>query len=340
MRKTLKFGFLCAALAILALPAIAQNECQSLGLYSIPAFQVSDAVGLQHQGACWNGTTVKITLPLTTLGGAVAFSSVTAGTNGSALVVGTGGSLATSGTGTITANALAATVTVPLAGTTFNPATGATTTFSSGSNSFNLESTGGNLFMGSGGSSLQGGIFGTTYGIVSVGGSVGGSSCNGVALGTSTNASFFVDPATSCEVGNVTGPYAGLAGQDDAGDVFIFQSGLFSITTPIQAQGYQTTTNCAVNSVSPAACGSAAAGAVVVPTATATYTVRTTAVTAASRIFLMPMSFAGNLPGTPTCVTPLITSEPTVSAISTGVSFTFIFTATTGQTCWQYWIVN
>jgi len=111
-------------------------------------------------------------------------------------------------------------------------------------------------------------------------------------------------------------------------------------TGTVTAATYATNTNCTVNSASPAACGAAAAGAVVVPTTTSTYTVNTSAVTAASRIFLMPMSFAGNLPSAPTCVAPAVTSAPTISAISAGVSFTFALPSTTGQTCWQYSIEN
>lgn len=102
----------------------------------------------------------------------------------------------------------------------------------------------------------------------------------------------------------------------------------------------QTATNCAVNSVSPAACAAAASGAVVVPTTTTTYTVNTTAVQANSRILLFPMSFAGNLPSAPTCVAPAVTSTPTISAIVAATSFTFALPSTTGQTCWQYVIVN
>jgi hypothetical protein len=111
---------------------------------------------------------------------------------------------------------------------------------------------------------------------------------------------------------------------------------LNSITTPI----INTTTNCAVNSVSPAACGAASSGAVVVPTTTTTYTINTTAVTAASRIMVTPLSFASNLPSAPTCVTPAVTAVVTVSAISAGVSFTLALPSTTGQSCWEYWIVN
>lgn len=103
---------------------------------------------------------------------------------------------------------------------------------------------------------------------------------------------------------------------------------------------YATNTNCANNGVSPTACGTSSSGAFVVPTTTTTYTVNTTAVTAASRIFLFPMTFAGNLPTAPTCVAPAVTSSPSISAISAGVSFTMALPSTTGQTCWQYWIID
>jgi hypothetical protein len=113
-----------------------------------------------------------------------------------------------------------------------------------------------------------------------------------------------------------------------------------NMTGDISAALYSTATNCAVNSVSPAACGSAAAGAFVVPTTTATYTVNTTAVTTHSRIFLQPITFASDLPSSPTCVAPLLTASPSVSAISAGTSFTMALTSTTGTTCWMYHIID
>lgn len=113
-----------------------------------------------------------------------------------------------------------------------------------------------------------------------------------------------------------------------------------NVAGTLQSGKYQTGTNCAVNSVSPAACGSSAAGAFVIPTTTTTYTVNTSAVTANSVIVITPRTYTGNLPSTPTCVVPTITAEPVVSAISAGVSFTLTETSTTGQTCWNYWIVN
>lgn len=106
------------------------------------------------------------------------------------------------------------------------------------------------------------------------------------------------------------------------------------------ATSFNTIVNCAVNSVSPAACGSAASGAFVIPTTTAAYTVNTSAVTTHSRILLQPITFAADLPSAPTCVVPLLTTDYSVSAISAGVSFSMALTSTTGQTCWQYWVVN
>ena len=102
------------------------------------------------------------------------------------------------------------------------------------------------------------------------------------------------------------------------------------------AATHSTATNCAINSASPGACGSASAGAFVVPTTTATYTVNTTAVTSHSRILLTPITFAADLPSTPTCVAPLITAPWSVSAIVAGTSFTVTLTSTTGQTCFYY----
>jgi hypothetical protein len=111
-------------------------------------------------------------------------------------------------------------------------------------------------------------------------------------------------------------------------------------TGAVNAFRFETNTNCAVNSASPAACGSAAAGAVVVPTTTTTYTVNTAAVTVHSRITLTWLSFAADLPSSPTCVAPAATSVPTISAISAGVSFTITLPSTTGQTCPQFTILN
>ncbi len=124
--------------------------------------------------------------------------------------------------------------------------------------------------------------------------------------------------------------------------VTLAKPGPIGATTPAAGTftTYSTATNCAVNSVSPAACGSAAAGAFVVPTTTTTYTVNTSAITTHSRIFLQPITFASDLPSSPTCVAPLLTTDYSVSGLTAATSFTMALTSTTGQTCWMYWIVN
>jgi hypothetical protein len=108
----------------------------------------------------------------------------------------------------------------------------------------------------------------------------------------------------------------------------------------ITAATYLTQSNCNVNGASPAACGSAVAGAVVVPTTTATYTVNTTAVTTNSRIFILPITDATGLSGSPTCVAPPTPFIGYVSGRSAGTSFTFALPSTTGTSCWEFWIVN
>lgn len=110
--------------------------------------------------------------------------------------------------------------------------------------------------------------------------------------------------------------------------------------TTLTGTTHKTTTNCAVNSASPAACGSAAAGVVAVPTLTTTYTVNTTAVTANSRIFLQPTSDNTGIPSSPTCATLAVTAVNMISARVAATSFTFSLPSTTGITCFGYWIVN
>lgn len=104
---------------------------------------------------------------------------------------------------------------------------------------------------------------------------------------------------------------------------------------------YNTLSNCNPgSSVSPAACGSAPSGTVVVPTTTATYTVNTTAVTANSRIHILPITDATGLTGAPTCVAPPTPFIGYQSARVAGTSFTFTLPSTTGASCWTYQIFN
>ncbi len=104
---------------------------------------------------------------------------------------------------------------------------------------------------------------------------------------------------------------------------------------------YNTLTNCNPgSSVSPAACGSAPSGTVVVPTTTTTYTVNSTAVTKNSRIVILPITDNTGLTGAPTCVappTPFIAYE---SGRVAGTSFSFTLPSTTGASCWTYDIKN
>ena len=129
-------------------------------------------------------------------------------------------------------------------------------------------------------------------------------------------------------------------GTTTAQTVATFAATAVTFAEPIAAPIYNTATNCAINSVSPGACGSAAAGAFVVPTSTASYTVNTTAVTAHSRILLTPITFAADLPSSPTCVIPLITTPWSVSGIVGGTSFSVALTSTTGTACFFYDIIN
>lgn len=110
--------------------------------------------------------------------------------------------------------------------------------------------------------------------------------------------------------------------------------------TALKGTTISTTTNCAVNSASPAACASAPSGVVAVPTLTTTYTVNTTAVTANSRIFLQPTSDNTGIPSSPTCATLAVTAVNMISARVAATSFTFSLPSTTGITCFEYWIVN
>jgi hypothetical protein len=165
--------------------------------------------------------------------------------------------------------------------------------------------------------------------------------------------------AFSCTVNGTTPPQTGVAQNiDGAASIVIPPLSTVTFTSLLTFTGVAgtnlspvnswhattisnlTSTNCAINSASPGACGSAASGAFVVPTTTGTYTVNTTAVTANSVILITPRTYTGDLPSTPTCVVPTITAEPVVSAIVAGTSFTITLTSTTGQTCWNYRIIN
>jgi hypothetical protein len=103
---------------------------------------------------------------------------------------------------------------------------------------------------------------------------------------------------------------------------------------------YRSNTNCKVNSSSPGACGSSAAGTVVVPTTTTSYTIDTTAITASSEIFLQYTTDATGLASSPTCVAPATLGDVYPTARVAGTSFTFVVPSTTGTLCVHYFIMN
>jgi hypothetical protein len=107
----------------------------------------------------------------------------------------------------------------------------------------------------------------------------------------------------------------------------------------LYAATYNTQTNCNVNSASPAACGSAPSGSVVVPTTTTSYKINTSAVTVNSRIHVWPITDNSGLTGSPTCTTPASGYFGESGRVA-GTSFTFTLPSTTGTTCWTYSIVN
>jgi hypothetical protein len=92
---------------------------------------------------------------------------------------------------------------------------------------------------------------------------------------------------------------------------------------------------CAVNTASPAACGSASNGVVVIPTTTTTYVVNTLALTPNSTVILTPRTYVGNLPGSPTCVAPAA-GYVGASVALPGLSFTITLPSTAGTVCMQF----
>lgn len=108
--------------------------------------------------------------------------------------------------------------------------------------------------------------------------------------------------------------------------------------TALTAATFASTTNC-VSAASPAVCGSAAAGAVVVAAGATTVTVNTTAVTANSQIFILNDDSLGTRLGV-TCNTSPQTMF--VSARSAGTSFqiTLSVAPTTNPECISYLVVN
>jgi hypothetical protein len=129
--------------------------------------------------------------------------------------------------------------------------------------------------------------------------------------------------------GNTYGlfPHAGANGGFDGGGY-------------VQMAALKTITNCAQNTASPAACGSAPTGVFAVPTTTTTYTVNTTAVGANSRIMLQDITDNSGIPSAPTCTALAAFGDGQVASRVAGTSFTISLPSTAGVTCFNYWIIN
>lgn len=143
--------------------------------------------------------------------------------------------------------------------------------------------------------------------------------------------------------GPVSGQTVALAVSTTAGDaqpVITAVSGNLGGTPGIQASAYGTSTNCS-SAASPAACGSAVAGSVVVLAAATSVVVNTSQVTANSQILITRDDSLGTKLSV-TCNTATVMGEAKVSARVAGTSFTItVQTApATNPGCFSYSIIN
>jgi hypothetical protein len=183
------------------------------------------------------------------------------------------------------------------------------------------------------------------------GAAVGFSTTTGTNGTSMTSARFEVNPTNGAFCGTSGDPTStgcnvfmspGGANTWTFGNAFGDSSALLAFGTA-RVNLFQTQTNCASNA-SPAVCGSAASGAVAIPTGVSSVTlqVNTTAVTANSRIMLLSddsLTIAST-----TCNSTLATlvGGLAVTARNPGVSFTVTYNATiaTNPLCISYNIIN
>ena len=108
-----------------------------------------------------------------------------------------------------------------------------------------------------------------------------------------------------------------------------------------QAPKFTTSSNCqlggASGTTSPAACGSASAGAVAIPASQTSYTVNTTNVSANSHIIVQQITDNSGI-ATATCNSGATVPVQTSRVAAT--SFTITLTSVASVTCIQYWIVD
>lgn len=144
--------------------------------------------------------------------------------------------------------------------------------------------------------------------------------------------------------GSITMPGTGGVILQGTTGSFTLTNALASLNIPMKATAYQSATNCS-SVATPAVCGSAAAGSVLIPTGTtsSTLTVNTTAVTANSQIIFYPDDSLGTKLGV-TCNSTLATlvGGSFISARTGGTSFQITFNGTiaVNGVCGSYFIVN
>jgi hypothetical protein len=202
------------------------------------------------------------------------------------------------------------------------------------------------LFGGAAGVGVRGGTQGVTSSVLTIGDSYAG----GWEVGASpltTAASGTHAWLVNLAVTGVGAETAGGATVTNSATAYFAANSDTLATTKYQgifsAGGYATT-DCA-SAASPAVCGAAPGGSVVIPTGTTseTLTVNTTAVTANSRIFFYPDDSLGTKLGV-TCNSTLATlvGGSAITARTAGTSFTITFNGTilTNGVCGSYLIQN
>jgi hypothetical protein len=204
-------------------------------------------------------------------------------------------------------------------------------------------------FAGSSGNSLHVGMGSTSSTAITAGDNysnliVGATPVTTPATGTNSwLVNEAIDPIGTVTSGgaaiiNTADLYVGAASAAGTNNYSLYVAG------PLNAASYGSNTNCS-SSASPAVCGSALAGSVLIPTGTTseTLTVNTTAVTANSQIFFYPDDSLGTKLST-TCNSTLATlaGGSFISGRVSGASFTITFNGSilTNGVCGSYFIIN
>jgi len=199
----------------------------------------------------------------------------------------------------------------------------------------------------------------TTYDFVTADGSltVACSATDGTAAGIWVDGTkrLSIDPTTGnvILVNKLTGGGANGISIDSNGTVTgtgwsvdFYGTGAFVYLTSVfstKAGSYQTATNCADGTATPADCGSAAAGAVIISAAATSVVVNTTAVTATSRIMVTRDNSLGTeLSVTCNTQSDLVLGTARVTAKTAATSFTIAIDVapTTDPACYTYLIFN